>query len=117
MIAWQPTSFLTGFHDEPGHRVDDTGCSATVDTSAQRQEVTLSPGSPKVVPEPTCGAQGNLLLGRVVVDVANGSLSPIKVVAQSTIETKTFNTDTLIGFGLDGLHPPATLGSMSSDSF
>ena len=53
----------------------------------------------------------------MVVDVLEGRLVPVKVIPVATIQTQTFDSNPLIGLGLNGLHPSTALGSVSTDCF
>jgi hypothetical protein len=95
--------------------MNDTGGRAAIDTSAQRQKVTLRPGSSKVIPQPTSRSQSNLLFGRVIVNLTNGGFSPVEIVAQPAVKTKALDTDPFVSLGLDRLHPPAALSTVRPD--
>jgi hypothetical protein len=95
--------------------MNDTCGRAAIDTSAQRQKVTLRPGSSKVIPQPTSRSQSNLLFGRVIVNLTNGGFSPVEIVAQPAVKTKALNTDPFVSLGLNRLHPPAALSTVRPD--
>ena len=97
--------------------MNDASRRATIDPSTQGQKVTLGLGSPQVIPQPTSRTQRDLLFGSMIVNLPDGRLSPIEIVAQSTVQPQALGTDALISLGLDGLHPPATLRPMSADGF
>ena len=56
-VRCMPASFTSRFCYKSAHRVHGNCSSTTVDTSAQKKEVSLCPRPSKVVPEPTCGIQ------------------------------------------------------------
>lgn len=95
--------------------MNDTCGRAAIDTSAQRQKVTLRPGSSKVIPQPTSRSQSNLLFGRVIVNLTNGGFSPVEIVAQPAVKTKALDSDPFVSLGLNRLHPPAALSTVSPD--
>ena len=49
------------------------------------------------------------------MNVLEGRLVPIKVITVTTIQTETFDANTLIRFRLDGLHSSTALRSVSTD--
>jgi hypothetical protein len=97
--------------------MDDTSGGTTVNPSAQGQKVTLSSRSTQVVPKPTSRPESDLLFGSMIVDVLEGRFVPVKVISFATIQTQTFDSNTLISLGLDGLHSSTALSSVSTDCF
>jgi hypothetical protein len=51
----------------------------------------------------------------VIVNLTNGGFSPVEIVAQPAVKTKTLDPDPFVSLGLDRLHPPAALSTVRPD--